>query len=630
MLSRNDFKSALDKISLAPVIAVDTETQGLRVWGQDKLFSIIIATPTDTFYFNFQEYPLHGVSSEFVLNKEHFQMLHETLQNPEQIIYLANAKFDLAALYKAGVEPKGNIQDVLVMARLIYNDHLKYDLASCAQRMGLKKSEAVEEYIRKEHLWVWETIPGKKQRVKRKFFDKVPPDIIVPYGKLDAQITLKLGLKYAEKIKDEALKTPVNLPSIERLHLNENLLTKTCFEMEKVGVQIDREYCEKAYAHEMQICEGAKKRFTEICGQTLVDSNKALAEIFTNLGTRGNTTEKGNPSFTDSSLETLIKNSQNQKASELAGQIQKFREAYKKATTYYQGFIYFADENDSIHANIRQAGTTTGRFSYGEPNLQNIPKEKEGEFQVRKAFVPRPGFIFVEFDFSQMEYRLMAEYAGEMELIEKINRGYDVHEATAEMMKVTRQEAKTLNFMLLYGGGAQKLADALGLSLEDAKALKEKYFSALPKVKKFIFDVTRIAQERGFIFNWMGRRCYFPDKNFAYKAPNALIQGGCAEIVKLAMNEIAKELQGCLSRMVLQVHDSILFEMYFEELHLAVKIKEILENAYPAKYLRMTVDCAMSTTSWADMVDTTPVQLLQYPSATKTRNQVQEQDSTQA
>jgi DNA polymerase-1 len=256
-------------------------------------------------------------------------------------------------------------------------------------------------------------------------------------------------------------------------------------------------------------------------------------------------------------------------------------------------------------------------------------------------------------DFDQMEYRLMLDYAGEKQLIELVKSGLDVHEATAQMMStesrtVSRDEAKTINFMLLYGGGTAKLAMALFPTklpekelklvfeainfwsrfdlaakeafnkidpalvehdkpfLRKAAELKELYFEKLPAVKKFIKSVQNVAIERKTLVNWMGRVYQFPVPESAFKAPNYLIQGGCADIVKIAMGRIAERLRGLKSRMVVQVHDEVVFEIHRDELNIVPELKQILESVYPAKYLPLTCGVDHSWVSWSDKVEGLP------------------------
>lgn len=591
---RSNFKSALTTLAAPGRYSLDTETTGLRLYQEDRLFSVIIGSESGTHYFNFLSYP--DLDPDYVLTPAHLKSLQTLFDDKDRRWYLHNAKFDMAALAKEGLFLRGEIHDTEVTARLIRNDHIKYGLAECAERIGLAKDDAARDYILKHKLWQWEEIPGKKGRVKRMFFDQVPYEIMSAYGEKDAEITYKLGeYQYAElqTIVVNTAKSPLIWVPYE----NEMQLTKTCFDMEQTGIQVNLEYCRRAAQFEMEKYESAAKEFEEISKIPFIDSNKVLAQAFTEAGESYPKTDLGNPSFTDSVLSRLT--------SPLAKVVQRYREAYKKANTYYRNFIYFADGEGVIHAGIRQAGTGTGRFSYGEPNLQNLPKEEdsEAEFLVRRAFVPRPEFHFVAIDYKQMEYRMLLEYAGEMDVIADVNNGLDVHDSTAKMMGVDRKTAKTLNFMLLYGGGAQKLADALGVSLDKAKRLKWQYFDALPKVSLFIRGVMSAAEKRT-VRNWFGRIYHFEDApEFSYKAPNYIIQGGCADVVKSAMNRLADYLADKKSRMLVQVHDEILFEIHDSESTIVTELQKIMETAYPFKYVPLLCSVSYSRESWADMAE---------------------------
>jgi DNA polymerase-1 len=276
---------------------------------------------------------------------------------------------------------------------------------------------------------------------------------------------------------------------------------------------------------------------------------------------------------------------------------------------------------------MNQGGTQTGRFSYSAPNLQNVPKEAvEGkDFYVRKCFVPRPGYCFVMIDYDQQEYRLMVDLAGENELIKKINGGLDVHTATAEMMGVDRTTAKTINFMLLYGGGHEKLAKALGITNLRAKELKGRYFRTLPKVERFIKETKIGGELLGLVTNWMMRRYYLFDKGKAYILPNHIIQGGCADVIKSAMVKISTFLEASnyLTHMLVQVHDELLFEVHESELHLVPKFKEIMESIYkPMRGLHLTCGVDHSWESWGS-ID----KVRGLPFGKETRDSIQRKDT---
>tara|TARA_R100001594_G_scaffold45390_1_gene78235 strand:- start:193 stop:888 length:696 start_codon:yes stop_codon:yes gene_type:complete len=228
-------------------------------------------------------------------------------------------------------------------------------------------------------------------------------------------------------------------------------------------------------------------------------------------------------------------------------------------------------------------------------------------------------------DYDQQEYRMMVDLAGEHQLIKKIHDGMDVHTATGEMMGVDRRTAKTINFMLLYGGGHEKLAKALGVTNHKAKALKDRYFRTLPKVERFIKETKIDGQLLGSTTNWMMRRYYLYDKGKAYILPNHVIQGGCADVIKSAMVKISSLLktENLRSRMLVQVHDELLFEVHESELHLVPKFKEIMESVYqPRSNLRLTCGVDHSWKSWA-----TIDKIKGIPDGKETRDSIQGKDS---
>jgi DNA polymerase-1 len=201
----------------------------------------------------------------------------------------------------------------------------------------------------------------------------------------------------------------------------------------------------------------------------------------------------------------------------------------------------------------------------------------------------------------------MLDYAGEKELITQINNGLDPHQATAELVGIGRREAKTISFGLIYGMGIQKLADSLGLTYDAAKALKHKYFSRLPKTKQLIYGVSDAAKARGFVTSWMGRRFMFPNPDFAYKSPNALIQGGCADVTKKAMVSTHEALVGLITQIIMPVHDELVLEVAIGEEDLLGMVRKCMEDSYPHKLIPLTTSIAISLKSLcdADMVEVT-------------------------
>ncbi|HCH00142.1 MAG TPA: hypothetical protein DE036_10375 [Actinobacteria bacterium] len=284
--------------------------------------------------------------------------------------------------------------------------------------------------------------------------------------------------------------------------------------------------------------------------------------------------------------------------------IVSFRELAKLKSTYIDALPRLVNrKTGKIHTSFNQTVTTTGRLSSSNPNLQNIPIRTELGSRMRAAFIPsRPGELFLSADYSQIELRLLAHYSGEEVLIRAFEADKDIHEATAievfgvlpeQVTSQMRRIAKMVNFGVLYGMSAYGLSDRLGIPVGDARTFIDKYFKSLPKVEEFIAKTIAETKEKGYVETLLGRRRYIPElkssngrirslgERFAVNAP---LQGSAADIIKLAMVRVDKELeeQAFQARMVLQVHDELIFETSEGELDaLSLMVRDIMEHAFP-------------------------------------------------
>jgi DNA polymerase-1 len=644
IVRKQDVGDVIAKLSKAGRKAFDTETTGLYPWQGDRLFSLIIYDGEQPFYFNFKKY--EGLFPEWVLPRRVLNDLKAIFENPEQFWYAHNAKFDMAMLKVEGINIAGTIHCTEVHGRLVDNTLFTYTLDHLAGKLGHKKDDAVKNYLKENKLYRLEK-NNLDEEIKIPRYDAVPFEIMSKYGQKDAEITYKLGEWQRQELHRMSIATTGKRAVVDNIIVNERAMTKIFSQMEQTGIRVDVEYSKRAASHEFLRAEALKSDWFKVTGLPFVDSAKSLEPCFIKAGEPYPKTEKGNPSFTADVLEGM--------KSPLAKMVLDYRNASKRCNTYFKNFVRFADDEGILHANIRQAGTATGRLSYSEPNLQNLSKgaDRGAEFPIRRAFIPRADHAFVMIDFDQMEYRLMLDYAEEQGVIDLVLSGVDVHTATAQMMStesraVSRDEAKTINFMLLYGGGVAKLAMALFPTklpekdlkrvyeainfwsrmtiaeqrafaeidtslvehdkpyLQKAQELRELYFEKLPKVRRFIKSVQNRAVETKRIVNWAGRMYQFPVPEATFKAPNYLIQGGCADIVKLGMNSLAKRLAGTKSKMLVQIHDEVLFEVHKSELAIIPDLKEILEKIYCAKNLPLTCGVDHSWVSWADKVEGLP------------------------
>jgi len=610
LVTEKNLNQIVDRFCKPGQKSFDTETTGLLPYQGDRMFSAILADDIGPVYFNFQDY---GDDTFFF---EDERVMREIFAQKHSYWFAHNAKFDLAMMKFASIDVAGPVHCTQAIGRVISNDKLSYSLDNLAKERGLAKDNAVEDYITKHGLSKSIQVPGQKKKSKIKFYDKVPFPIMYNYGLKDGTITRALGLHQIADIENVAATTAIGKNSVKDVYLTELDITKICFNMEWDGALTDPKYTTTAFDAEVDNLKIAQNRMEAMIGLPFKDGSKFLTQAFDKLeiplvrnaptkAAKKKALEKGVPAIGNAVFnESVLKNIDG----EFPQLLKIWRKAEKKAGTYYTAFKHFRDDNDVIHCDFRQAGTVTGRMSCATPNLQNVPKRGEDKsvYPVRKVFIPEPEFCLVMIDYDQMEYRLMLEYAREFELIAKVLAGMCVHTATAELVKVTRDVAKTINFLFIFGGGVNAVMKQLGLTYEQAVELKTKYFSTLPAVKKLMRDVSRVSAQRGFVVNWAGRRCQLSDVNFAYKMPNALIQGGCADVVKKAMVQTDKVTKGLQSKLILQVHDELIFQVHRDEFHIIPDLKFEMENVYKYKYLPLTVGVDHSWVSWHDKVEGLP------------------------
>lgn len=593
LVTENLFNEIIIFLSNQQRLSIDTETFGLRHFNGDRFFSIIIATDKTEYYFDFNE----TLPRDF---RAKFQPLFD---KPNILWFAHNAKFDLHFLANEGLTVAGPVHCTMAIMRLIHSELLSYSLDSCVKHaLGKAKDDKVMAHIKAHKCWsMVDTIRGPEKKLH---FNAVPLSIIQPYAEMDARLTYDLGEWQLTKLGSLETTASQSWPKIGKLYRNERTLTKTLLDMERTGVLIDRLYCEAALVWCHDIMSGCEKEFLSSTGKEFVDSGKLFAEVFPKEQLVMNDptpTGKINPSF-----DSEVLSGWNDPISKV---ILRHREV-KKEKEFFEGFLYWADSNNIVHPLFRQGGTATGRMSSTDPNCQQWSKDEEKdtkEFMVRRVIIPRPGFFFAMFDYEAMEMKLLYDLAAAKSMIPKVLSGLDVHQAMADRAKISRKQAKAGNFANIYGSGLTKFAATLGCSEAQAKNIREAIFLAAPEIRPFIERQTKEAKERGFSVNWAGRRCLFIDPRFCYKATNYVIQGGGADVIKIAMNRIARFLQDKKSKMLLSIHDELLLEIHESESALIPEIKNIMELSYPAKHLPLTVSIEYSNFSFAHRMKELPI-----------------------
>ena len=391
-------------------------------------------------------------------------------------------------------------------------------------------------------------------------------------------------------------------------------LCRVLYEIEKVGFSVDVEAL-RAFSVQLGLMqEEYAQRVYEAAGEEFnINSPKQLGVIlFEKLGFPHAKKTKSGYSTSAEVLEKL------RPYAPIVGDVLEFRQYGKLKSTYADGLAAAADENGRVHTSFRQALTATGRLSSTEPNLQNIPIKTELGREFRKFFVAKnDDYVLIDADYSQIELRLLAAISGDEGMIDAFRSGHDIHTATA--MKVfgvsaedvtieLRKKAKAINFGIMYGMGDFSLASDLHISRADARAYIDSYMGCFPKVKEYLERVVADAKREGYVATLFGRRRYIPELASSKKmevafgervAMNSPIQGTAADIIKLAMVNIAEKLKkdGYDARLILQVHDELMIEAHKDcAEEVSTLLKAEMENAVSLA-VPLTVEIA-SGKSW--------------------------------
>ncbi len=389
-------------------------------------------------------------------------------------------------------------------------------------------------------------------------------------------------------------------------------LTNVLAHMEYQGIKLDTKYLKVL---SVEIEDKISDLTQEIYGHADMEFNIAspaqLAEVLFDklkLPTAG--VKKGKTGYSTAAAELDKLRGQH----EIIDLISQYREVTKLKNTYVDTLPEQVDKNSRLHTTFALTVAQTGRLSSNEPNLQNIPVRTDLGKRIRTAFEPEPGNVFVSADYSQFELRIAAYLCNDKELIRQFNEDIDVHTATAaevygrkteDVTKNMRREAKVVNFGVMYGLSTHGLVAATGMSYEAAKDFIAKYFEVRPKLKAYIDSVKKQADEQGYVENIFGRRRPTPDvksSNFmvregAYRAAvNMPFQGSAADIMKQAMVDVQQKLEGTDSKMLLQIHDSVLVECPKKDAEKVAKILKETMEAVIKLPVKLTVDTDTAST----------------------------------
>ena len=521
-----------------PYVAIDTETNGGDVRdGTGIAYGVSICDGTVAMYLPFR----HRILAQENLDFHRFRLLLQQIIDVKTIIYF-NAKFDIVSLGTLGLDARHKkFMCTMVQCQLI-NENMPQQKSldrCCKFYLHNEGKKASPEYL---------------YAVNKFGYANMSASLTAEYAMTDAKITFELFQHIRPMLNAEKLG-----PTWE--HKREFI--ELLIDMESRGVLVDTELCVEMAArghvemdHIRHSLNGLNPGSPNDLEVLLIDRlNLPIVKL----------TPKGKPSFDKYAMEDydLMLARINDP---LAKKVFAYRGWQKSVTSNYEPYVFLLSPDGRLRTNFNLHRTVTGRLSSNGPNLQQIPRsgEKPWNGKMKKCFIPQPGYVLIEGDYSQLEFRLGASFAGEQKLLEAFSdRDRDVFDEMAELLKMERYECKTLEYSLSYGAGIRRIMAAFGVSAARAKEIRDNHYATYPNLKRASAYASQYALRYKKIPIWSGRYRHFSNpKEENHKAFNSLCQGGAADIVERTMLRCAAQgynTDDC--RMLLQVHDSIVWEV---------------------------------------------------------------------
>ena len=572
----------------APLVALDTETTSLQPHDAELIGLGLAASPTEVWYLSFGHRPPDGdlaapapVPNLPPLGDPACAPLVALLTDPEVKKAGHHIKYDWQVLRRAGVELQGVAFDSMLAAFVLQSGRRSFALDTLSLDELGRGMRSYTDLVKRGRT----SIP----------FAEVPVPDAAAYCGADCTTVLELHEIYAPQL--------ANTPSIDKLLRDVELpLTPVLVDLEWTGIRVDVDLLRRLGSELARDLEALAGQIAKVAGENLnLNSPKQLAAVlFEKHQLPVLRRTKTGPSTDAAVLEELAG-----MGHELPQLILDHRELQKLKSTYADTLPLEVNAGTGrIHTSFVQTGAATGRLSSTDPNLQNIPVRTPRGAAIRRAFVPAEGWTLLVADYSQIELRLMAHLSGDPAFVAAFQAGGDIHRQTAALVfgvplaDVTpeqRARAKTINFGIIYGQGPFALGRSLGITQDEAKEFIAQYFTRFAGVRTYLDDTVEFARREGYVETILGRRRYIPelkDRNFntrAYgerNAQNSPLQGSAADLIKLAMIRIHALLRerGLASRMLLQVHDELVFEVPPAELPtMRALVKEQMETVHPLR-----------------------------------------------
>ncbi|MEQ6121480.1 DNA polymerase I [Reichenbachiella sp. MALMAid0571] len=564
-------KSLAKYLSLQKEFCFDTETTSVNPEEAELVGIAFSYVPGEAYYVSVPEDQAEAqkIADEF----------RGVLENKDIIKIAHNLKYDIQVMRNYSIEVQGKMFDTM-LAHYILDPETKHKMDALAENMLYYTPVPIEDLIGS----------GKNQKNMR----DIDVQTVTEYAAEDADITLQLKHLLAPQIEEQGFS--------KLLHDVEEPLSVVLADMEYNGVKIDTAVLEVMSKELNELSITAQSKVFELAGQEFnLSSPKQLGEILFDkmkLVDKPKKTKTGQYATGEDILTRLAKEH------EIADSILEFREYQKLKSTYVDALPKLISKKDGlIHTDYRQAVAATGRLSSNNPNLQNIPIRTPKGREIRKAFISRgDDYKIFSADYSQIELRIIAALAGDESMIDAFKNGRDIHATTAskvfkvpmeEMTPDIRRKAKEVNFGLIYGISAFGLSQNIGISRTEAAEIIEAYFTEFPAIKKYMDDSINKAKELEYVETILGRRRYLRDINsrnatvrgYAERnAINAPIQGSAADMIKVAMINIHQWMkkEKLRSKMIMQVHDELVFDAHVDELSLLKsKVEELMKAAIP-------------------------------------------------
>lgn len=548
----------------AEVIAVDTETTGFGVKdGSDYLMGISVAYYLGDLGIMSAYFPVRHESQNLDFSVIH--RLRPILESKPLIFH--NIKFDLQSLATVGINPTQRMFCTQQLAHLVNEEWFSKSLDSLSKNLlgDQKSKEEVEKWT---HAFGWKTIPG---------------DLMDEYARHDAELTLRL---FAEVIWQEA-----RAQELDQLWDVELAFIRLLDKIERRGIRVDQEFAKtKISVGEIKMQDvsdelGFEPTPTHLSKLFFEDLGLPILSL----------TPGGKPCLDKKNMEQydeILANS-NDKRAQL---VLEYRGWQKAVSSLYRSALEHISADGRVRCNFKAHGTKTGRLSCEQPNLQQIPRDSKNVWNgdAKRTFIPSDGYRLLEFDYSQLEYRLAAAYGGVDSLIEIFSKNEDPFLPTATEVfggPEFRQAAKTLTYSTLYGAGQRRISFALGISESAASDVIGRFRELYPGIYSASAKATQLAAQRGYVRYWTGRRRHFPNSEFAYKAFNSIIQGGGAELVKHALLRVDEQVCDEDCRIVLTVHDSIVIEVKEDRAESIIDPVKKLMSDFPQFGVKFDIEC---------------------------------------